>query len=370
MALVLVKESRYEYPRLKEDVFSLLSDLDEGLLQKGSTVLIKPNFLAAAPPDKAVTTHPLLIRAAAEYALEKGARVTVGDSSPLGSFEKIITKCGAKEALRGLPVNLEELTQSRAIAAGGKFPTLELSARALDADVIVSLPKLKTHAQMTLTLAVKNFFGCVVGMRKPEWHFRLGENKDLFAELLVTVYRSLGPSISLMDGILAMEGDGPGTGGSPRHLGLLIASTDAVALDMAVCRMLGMDPSSLPTNAAAQRLGARTEAEIIGELKDIENFAIPETSDLLFGPSFARDFLRRHITSRPQSMDDACKLCNECLEVCPADAITNPGGGLDFDYEKCIRCYCCLEVCPHGAMEKRDTILKRIVKRYAGFRKT
>jgi uncharacterized protein (DUF362 family)/Pyruvate/2-oxoacid:ferredoxin oxidoreductase delta subunit len=369
MARVLAKESLYEYPRLREDVFSILSDLDDGMIQKGSTVLVKPNFLAAAPPEKAVTTHPLVIRAAAEYALEKGARVTVGDSNPLGSFEKVIAKCGAKEALRGLPVTLEELTESRAIAASGKFATLELSARALDADVIISLPKLKTHAQMTLTLAVKNFFGCVVGMRKPEWHFRVGENKDLFAELLVTVYKSLGPSLSLMDGILAMEGDGPGTGGRPRHLGLLMGSTDAVSLDMAVCRMLGIDPLSLPTNKAAQRLGARGEPEIMGELKRVEGFVIPETGDLLFGPGFARDFLRRHITSRPQSTDEVCKLCNECLEVCPADAITNPGRRLDFDYDKCIRCYCCLEVCPHGAMEKRDTFLKKIVKRYAGARK-
>jgi uncharacterized protein (DUF362 family) len=176
MALVLVKESLYEYPRLREDVFSILSELDDEMIQEGSTVLVKPNFLAAAPPEKAVTTYPLVIRAAAEYALERGARVTVGDSNPLGSFEKVISTCGAKEALGGLPVTLEELTESRAIAASGKFATLELSARALDADVIISLPKLKTHAQMTLTLAVKNFFGCVVGMRKPEWHFRVGEN--------------------------------------------------------------------------------------------------------------------------------------------------------------------------------------------------
>jgi uncharacterized protein (DUF362 family)/ferredoxin-like protein FixX len=370
MAHVIVKESLYEYPRLREDVFSILSDLDNVMIQKGSTVLIKPNLLAAAPPEKAVTTHPLVIRAATEYALERGSRVTVGDSGPLGSFERIITKCGAKEALRGLPVSLEELTESKAIGTSGKFSTLELSAQALDADVVISLPKLKTHAQMTLTLAVKNFFGCVVGMRKPEWHFRVGENKELFAELLVTIYQSLGPSLSLMDAILAMEGDGPGTGGKPRHLGLLIGSTDAVSLDIAVCRMLGIEPFSLPTNKAAERLGVPGEPEISRELRCVEDFSIPETGDLLFGPGFAKDFLRRHITSRPQSVDKVCKLCNECLEVCPAGAISNPGGSLDFDYEKCIRCYCCLEVCPHGAMEKHDSILKKIAKKYAGLRKT
>ncbi|KKK69805.1 hypothetical protein LCGC14_2930370, partial [marine sediment metagenome] len=300
----------------------------------------------------------------AEYALDKGAVVQVSDSIAMGSFSKAIKSCGFEEALSGMPVKLVELTRSITVMTKGPFGSIELSADALEADVIINLPKLKTHTQMALTLAVKNLFGCVVGARKPEWHFRVGEDKALFASLLVSIYDVLRPSINLMDAILAMEGQGPGTKGAPRQLGLLIASTDALSLDRAVCRMLGLKPDYLMTNSAASTLGLEGEDFEVtteGQMHKVWDFDIPETTDLLFGPRFARGFLRRHIASRPLNLPDACKYCNECVGICPAHAITNPGKKLHFDYNKCIRCYCCVEVCPHAAMVKHDTLIKKML---------
>jgi len=364
MALVVAKESSYEYEGLRRSVFDILERLDGGLIRSGAKVLIKPNFLAPAPPEKAVTTHPLVIKAAAEYALEGGGRVLVADSNAMGGFDRVVSVCGVKEALGGMPVELRELGRPTKVSVDGRFGSLELSADALEADVIINLPKLKTHAQMGLTLAVKNLFGCVVGMQKPEWHYRVGEDKELFAELLVTIYRALKPSVNLLDGVLAMEGDGPGTGGKPRRLNVLMGSGDAVSLDIAVCRMLDMKEGELLTNRAAARMGLSEKVELSGSLPRIRDFLIPDTVDLMFGPRFARRFLRRHMASLPANIRDVCTLCGECMDVCPARAIEDRGGNLRFDYDRCIRCYCCLEVCTHGAMEKRDTLLKRLLQRY------
>ncbi|HEB02898.1 MAG TPA: DUF362 domain-containing protein [Nitrospirae bacterium] len=378
MPKVIVRNSTYEYPRLREDVFNILASLDAGRIMKDTRVLIKPNMLAPAHPDSAMTTHPLIVKAVAEYALQKGAAVQVSDSLAMGSFPNLIKDCGFEEALSGMPLKLTELTESRCVKTDWTFGMLELSTDALDAEVIINLPKLKTHSQMALTLAIKNLFGCVVGARKPEWHFRVGENKELFAELLASIYGILTPSINLMDGILAMEGQGPGRSGSPRHLGVLLGSTDALSMDKAVCMMFGLDPGFLMTNRAAARLGLdndqcdpepKLEPEIEGPLPDIGDFRIPDTSDLLFGPRFARGFLRRHIASRPVNLKEACKYCNECVKICPAEAIANTGNALAFDYNACIRCYCCIEVCPHAAMVKYDTFLKKALSAFIRHRR-
>jgi uncharacterized protein (DUF362 family)/Pyruvate/2-oxoacid:ferredoxin oxidoreductase delta subunit len=363
MHTVIVKASLYEYARLKADLFEVLAQIDNDIIKKGSNVLIKPNLLTSAKPDQAITTHPLIIKAAAEYAISKGARVRISDSPATGSFQRIIRECGIEDALKGMPVEICPLKTSRTVDLDSKWKSIELSAEALDADVIINLPKLKTHSQMGLTLAVKNLFGCVVGMKKPEWHFRVGENKELFAELLVSIFRTLKPRINLIDGILGMEGDGPGTGGSPRHIGVLMGSTDALSMDMAVCQMIGIDQYSLLTNSAARDMGLDNGFRISGDLPDIRDFRIPDIRDLMFGPRFTHRFMRRHITSRPSNIEDLCEFCNECVKICPAGAVKNPGKRLVFDYEQCIRCYCCLEVCPHGAMEKRDTAIKKLLRK-------
>ncbi|MEJ2254301.1 MAG: DUF362 domain-containing protein [Nitrospirota bacterium] len=367
MPTVIVRTSSYDYERLREDVFAILGSLDRGLIKEGSQVLLKPNFLAPARPGQAITTHPLVIRAAAEYALLRGARVRVSDSPAMGSFEKILAETGTTEALRGLPVTCEELGEPRRVPLrDGRLGALVLSAHALDAPVLINLPKLKTHSQMGLTLAVKNLFGCVVGFAKPEWHFRVGEDRELFAEVLVSISEVFRPAITLMDGVLAMEGAGPGTRGTPRELGLLLGSDDALALDQTVCRMLGMDPDRLLTNKVGRRMGLFSDdVSLQGALPDIRDFRIPEVQDLIFGPRFARKALRRHLSSRPRGLDELCRSCRECEKICPAHAVATAGKkkGVRFDYERCMRCYCCLEVCPYRAIARHEPLVKRFLHR-------
>ena len=364
MGKVIFRPSSYEYANLRETAFEMLDAIGGEKITHGTKVLIKPNLLSPARPDQAITTHPMLIRAVAEYALGKGARVSVSDSSAVGSFDKVITSNGIRDALEGLDLNLAPLLDSVKVETGRKFSIIELSREVIEADIVINLPKLKTHAQMGLTLAVKNLFGCVVGLRKPEWHFRVGEDKALFAELLATIYMQIKPSINLMDAILAMEGQGPGTRGTPREVGFLIGGTDALDLDKAACRLVGMDPVSLLTTRASIALGAPSgEPGMDGFPGILDAYVIPEAMDLVFGPRFARGFFRRHVADRPRNIESICKYCNECVKICPAKAIVNTGGELHFNYDKCIRCYCCVEVCPHAAMEKQSTLLKRLMKR-------
>ncbi len=363
MTIVIAKKSSYDYRKLKEDVYEILERLDGGVIYRGVQVLIKPNLLASAKPEKAVTTHPLLVKAVTEYVLEKGGCPTVSDSPPLGRFRKIVKETGLEEALKGMAVTVKEFEFPVAISSNYGFSNIELSKEAVEAEVIINLPKLKTHSQMGLTLAVKNLFGTIVGTEKAAWHYKIGENKGSFAELLVAIYKKLSPPINIIDGILAMEGNGPGSGGTPKYMGALIGSDNAVSLDRYVCETIGIAPFSLATNKAAQKLGLTEEYQVIGEVGKVRDFKMPRTSSLLFGPEFARKFLRHTLTSRPSSEKDLCRLCNECIKICPAGAIEMKKRTLDFDYDQCIRCYCCLEVCPHSAINIYTPLPGKILKK-------
>lgn len=367
MAKVFLERASYEYGTLKSQVFSMMEACGVSVAG-GQRVLLKPNLLAPASPEKAILTHPMVVKAVVEYVLENGGVVQLSDSPAMGGFEKVLRESGIKDALDGLPVVFKELRDSVTVEVGPPFNRLELAADALEADVLINLPKLKTHGQMLLTLGVKNLFGCVVGLRKPQWHLRTGVDREMFAALLVTIYRRLMPSITILDGILAMEGNGPGRGGKPRELGVLMASTDAPAIDVTVCEMLGVPPDSLFTNAAARRAGiAPDRIDVQGEMVRVRDFKLPKISPLVFGPKLTHKFMRKFLIQRPQADESLCKGCGDCRKYCPAGAITQTARTIEFDYDRCIRCYCCIEVCPHGALGAVEPtpgrLFNRIIRR-------
>jgi len=364
MATVFVRKAAYDSEKLRSQVFELLSGSDPTLIRRGGTVLVKPNFLAPAAPDRAVTTHPLIIRSVVEYVLEMGGRPLVADSPAMGSFDRVMREGGVTEALKGLPVDCRPFKESTIVDVGPPFHKVEIAADAMNADAVINLPKLKTHTQMLLTLGVKNMFGCIVGTRKPEWHFRVGIDQERFAELLVRICAAVRPRVTLLDGVLAMEGPGPGTGGTPRAIGVIMASADAVSLDVAVCRMLGLREDDLLTNRVAARAGLLPgPIAIDGDLPPVRDMRLPTMTPLVFGPRLLHRFMRKHLVQRPVCDAELCIHCGECWTYCPAKAISRETRGLGFDYDACIRCYCCVEVCPHGAIAARETPAGRVVRR-------
>jgi len=364
-AKVVIREASYDYRSLRSIIFEISDSFCGGMIRPGSRVVIKPNLLAPAPPDKAMVTHPLVIKAVAEYVLQKGGRVLISDSPAMGSFDKVLNESGIREALKGMEVEFKEFTESVGLDIGEPFKKIDISQDASDADLLINLPKLKTHSQMRMTLGVKNLFGCVVGLRKPEWHFRTGVNRELFAALLVKIYKALRPAVTILDGILAMEGPGPGRSGIPRELGIIAASGDAFAMDVTVCKMLGIDPYSVFTNKAALDMGLiPDDIETTGEMPVIDNFKFPDITPLVFGPEKLHGFMRRHLVQRPLPDVSSCRLCGECWKYCPANAISREGRRIKIDYEKCIRCYCCIEVCPHAALHTKEPLLGKALRKF------
>ena len=364
MSKVIVRKADYHYGDLKPLIFAIMDDLGGEKIGPGRRVLIKPNLLTTAKPGDAILTHYMLVKAVAEYVQDKGAIAQVSDSPAIGSFQKILKRSRIKEALAGLEVKCSEFRESMPADIGEPFGVIDLARDALEADVIINLPKLKTHDQMLLTLGVKNMFGCVVGLRKSEWHMRMGVSREMFARLLVQIYRRLRPDLTILDGIIAMEGEGPGRRGAPRRLNMIIAGSDAFAVDAAVCRMLGLEPARLPTLKWAKDLGLLGEApDIDGLLPEIGDFKLPLMSPLIFGPRSMQGLIRRHLLPRPVCDIDRCQMCGKCRKFCPAGAISCDEKRLYFDYDRCIRCYCCIEICPHGALHTIEPLAGRLLRR-------
>jgi uncharacterized protein (DUF362 family)/Pyruvate/2-oxoacid:ferredoxin oxidoreductase delta subunit len=355
MPKVSIRTSSYEYPLLKKEIYSLLDAFAGDSICPSTKVLIKPNFLAPSKPENAMTTHPLILKAVAEYVISKGAKAIISDSQAMGSFNRVLKTGGYLDALAGMDIEFRELHKSVLVDIGEPFGKIELAEDVMNADIIINLPKLKTHCQMLLTLGVKNLFGCVVGLRKPQWHLRTGVDREMFARLLVKIYAVIKPSVTILDGILAMEGQGPGKSGQPKELNILMASDDAVALDMAVCRMIGLAPADLLTNRFAAELGLAHEYELDGKLPQIR-LRLPLMVPLVWGPKKFHSLIRKYLVQRPVVNLSRCRSCGECWGICPAKAILPKDSAVVFDYEKCIRCYCCIEVCPHAALKTKETL--------------
>ena len=325
-------------------------------VKKGHHVLLKPNLLYGKSPEKAVTTHPAIVKGVIEIVREAGGVPFIGDSPSIGSLMKAAEKAGIKAVADEMKCPLVEFNRP-VLPPNGKgkiFKQLEIDQTVLEADVIINLPKWKTHVQMLLTLGVKNLFGCIPGPRKALWHLKAGEDRKTFAQILVDLYQVIQPSLTLLDGIVGMEGNGPNSG-RPIPLGLILASGDSLSLDQIVCDLLGISRKSLLTNRVAFEQGlGKDKIDVVGERVEdvkISNFQFPTLSQMDWNlPEFLTKALKNAFTSRPFIEEERCKACDRCEEICPPKALARKGKDLFFDYEQCIRCFCCVEVCPEGAI--------------------
>jgi uncharacterized protein (DUF362 family)/Pyruvate/2-oxoacid:ferredoxin oxidoreductase delta subunit len=363
---------QYDEALLRERLVALLHPLGgiERFVSPGQRVLLKPNLLAGKPPEAAVTTHPALVKVVIELVRQAGAEVLVGDSPGLGSFERVAEKTGTSLAVEAAGGQLVPFGETRRVGRSGTFRQLELATAYLDADVVINLPKLKTHEMMTLTCAVKNLYGAVVGAAKAGLHLTAGHSKELFAGLLLEIAFARPVALTIVDGIVAMEGDGPNSG-TPRQLGLLLAGENPVAVDTIAAHMAGIPASLLPVELEARRRGmAGTELDqitVVGNVSLVPvnpPFALPEGLDVQFGlPGFLTGLLRNQLTPVPAANKEQCTLCGVCRDACPPEAISITHNALKVDSGRCIRCWCCRELCPTHAMEIQRGLLLRILER-------
>ena len=323
-------------------------------VHKGDRVLLKVNLLSATTPDKAVVTDPLLVRKTAEAVLRAGGTPVIGDS-PSGQFtkrrlQKAYEKTGLRALSRdlGVELNYDTRTTTVPVPHGTRLTNTPLCNFILDVDTIIALPKIKTHSFMIMTLATKIMFGAVPGLTKAKYH-AMHLKKSSFADMLLDVLSVATPDLIIMDGIIGMQGEGPGAG-DPVKLGVLLASTDPVAMDLAVCRMLRLEPIGIPTLKQA-KLRHLWPKEIVYPLLSPDDvaysgFVLPNTAGYLL--------TGKNTPSRRPVVTTRCTACGQCHEICPKGAITNTGHKATIDYDKCIRCYACHEVCPEKAIVLED----------------
>lgn len=339
-------------------------------IHKGQTVLIKPNLLVASKPEEAICTHPAVVKAVVKLVQEAGGAVMIGDSPGFGSTERVASKAGIAHVCQETGATLVSFKEYREVTfrqgkVCKKFP---LALPVLRADVIISVAKLKTHGLTGYTGAVKNLFGCIPGTLKPSFHLRMQKRED-FGAMLVDLYCLVRPALSIVDGIIGMEGNGP-RNGSPREVGVILAGADGVAVDTVAAAVIGMDPLSVPTNQAAARWGVGVtdieEIEILGvKLADVmlKDFAfssgVAQTADRV--PAFLVNLLQNHLTAKPVVIPELCRGCGVCMESCPARTIRVAKGTAHIQEKECIRCYCCQELCPHNAIELRKSWLSRLL---------
>lgn len=339
-------------------------------VKPGDRVLLKPNLLKARPPDAAVTTHPEVVRAVIRLVREAGGSALVGDSPGIGDLKRVAEKAGILDVIREEGAELAPFDEAVTVKGGGRFQRIEIARAAYEADAIINLPKLKTHGMTTLTGAVKNLFGCVPGARKVQWHFNTGVHHEAFMQMLLELSALLKPRLTIMDAVMGMEGNGPGSG-DPRLIGLVIAGSDPVAVDTVAARLVGVRPEHLPLIQAALRakIGeARLDRITIGgaSIADVavKGFRLPPREHLEWRlPEWARRFFKDGLTTRPEINHDACIQCGICQDHCPQQAIMSRGDQLQIRHRTCIRCFCCQEFCPQGAITVGRGWILRLIRR-------
>jgi len=274
----LLSATSYDLDLLREKVVALLEPLGgiESFVKPGDRVLLKPNLLTGSRPTKECTTRPELVQVVAELVLAAGGKPFLGDSPAFGSAAGVAKANGLAPIAQALNIPIVEFRGHRYDSLSGEFGHLRLSKEAMDADVVINLPKVKSHCQLTITLGVKNLFGCVPGKLKAWWHMDAGKDAARFGRMLVETARTIDPTLTIVDGIIGHEGNGP-SNGEPRLLGVLGASANVFALDRALLEILQVDPATVPTAAAADALGVCPDrAEVVYPLAKPAELAIDD----------------------------------------------------------------------------------------------
>ena len=351
-------------------------------VRPGERIVLKANLLRAAPPESAICTHPAVVEAVAKLVKEAGGTPVICDS-PGGALHKeavlrsLYEKTGmaAAAAAAGAELSMDSSTRTVSLPEGKVLRQAEIITPVAEADGVIDLCKMKTHVLMSMTGAVKNLFGVIPGLSKVGYHATHPDHAT-FADVLLDLTGYVKPRLSLMDGILAMEGDGPGSSGTPRQAGLLLAAANPLALDTAAGAIMNLPRQDNPVLLAAERRGLTPcrmeDVELIGgtaeELRMADyKFPASTKSNLMdfLGPLArpAERLCKKALSQTPRIDGAKCVGCGICAKSCPGQAIamTAPGKKARISQKACIHCYCCHELCPQKAVELHQSWLGRLL---------
>ncbi len=372
----VVRCESYERQTVKDALAAVLEPIG-GLnwVEPNMKIAVKANLLMRAKPEKAVTVHPAVTVVLCELLLERGAQVVVGDS-PGGPFNAaylsaVYAGTGMNEVQKtGASLNGNFAFSEISFPVAAVAKEMQITDYLMEADAVIDLCKIKTHALMSFTGACKNLFGAVPGTRKSEYHYRYPTH-EAFANMLVDVCEYVKPRLSIADAVMAMEGNGP-SGGTPRFMGALMASFSPHALDLAAASLIGLSVDDVPTLRAACERGLIPDSveklTVFGELAPfrIADFKlIPKQNIRLWGSrsGIVDAALTKLLASRPRIVEAECVGCGECKTACPANAIEIEKEVAKIDRKKCVRCFCCQEFCPRAAIHVRRPVVARILSK-------
>ncbi len=354
----------------------------ERFAEQGEKIILKPNLLRNAEPDTAVCTHPSIVAAIGRLVKAQGAQVTIADSPGGGyryvrkTLNSIYDTSGMHQAAQQAGVELNWDTSSRPVSYpdGKLIKHFDIITPVIETDAVINLCKMKTHVFTGMTGAVKNIFGVVPGLSKPGYHAKL-QDVQRFAGMLLDLSQYVAARLTIMDAVVAMEGDGPGAG-EPRSVGLLMGSENPLALDVVASEIMGLDRLKNPLLLEAERRSLQPhrieDIEIIGANLDdlkVPDFKAPQISAGKFGydrmPWYLRliePMFKNAFTARPRVIWHRCIACGTCIEGCPVGAVSWVKEKAFIDDDKCIRCYCCHEMCPEEAIGLFSSWLNQLVK--------
>lgn len=331
-----------------------------------SKVLVKPNLLMAKEPASGIDTHPEIVRAVIRILKEIGCEIFIGDGPSVWGkqaqrVDEVYERSGIKRISDEEKVTLVTFEHAR---WRGSFP---LTTWLDNCDYLINVPKFKTHELMLLTGAIKNLFGLVSGTYKTQLHKNYFNKVD-FSKVLVDIYSQAQPALTIVDGITAMEADGPATGGSLRQLNLLLAGQDCVAIDSVMALLMGIKPVDVETTkeAANRKMGAVDikDMALFGEKLDdmkVAPFILPKAYFKNKFPPVIIALIKNFIKFYPRLVQSKCIGCAACIRACPHKIVTMKHNRIVFDYSKCISCFCCQEVCPASAITVEKSLFAKII---------
>jgi len=344
-----------------------------GLVKAGEKIVLKPNVLIGSDPAKCVTTHPAIMKAVGKLFHEAGAVILYGDSPSFGGCEFNLRRSGLKQAGDEAGFQLADFDHGREVSHPQALlaKKITLANAVLDADGVISLPKLKTHGITRLTGAIKNQFGCVPGMLKGQFHVKMPDPHN-FSAMLVDLNTFIRPRLYIMDAVVGMEGNGP-RGGKPRQIGVLLLSSDPIALDSIACKLINLNPEFVPTSQPGEKSGLGTyhyqNITLLGDPIEpfiVKGFVVVRKAVPAASRNRWLNIVKNRATPRPVIDRAKCTACGTCVKMCPVGPTaldwiqTETGKKPKHNYDNCIRCYCCQETCPESAISIQTPLLGKI----------